>query len=147
MIIYKLSKRNAVVSLYSSYIKIFLPITCIFDCPLQTSKSCRAFEMPCVGMWRTLAQLLWLLLLEDSTGAYRSIIYKGTGNAHRTPSLWLLPHSRQLTFQLTTTRAHEDFGVSTGTLPLCSWTHIAYHFLLPPPIQAYPYCRTLDILQ
>lgn len=91
--------------------------------------------------------MMWLLLLEDSTGAYRSIIYKGTGNAHRTPSLWLLPHSRQLTFQLTTTRAHEDFGVSTGTLPLCSWTHIAYHFLLPPPVQAYPYCRILNILQ
>ena len=70
--------------------------------------------------------MLWVMLLEDATGAYRSLIYKGTGNSARTPSLWLLPTSRQLTFQLTTTRSKEDFGVSRAELPLCAWSHIAY---------------------
>jgi hypothetical protein len=73
-----------------------------------------------------IAVMLWILLLEDATGSYRSILYKGTGNKHRTPSLWFLPKTRQLTFQLSTTRTHEDFGVSKQELPLCSWTHIAY---------------------
>jgi hypothetical protein len=48
--------------------------------------------------------MLWIMLLEDSTGAYRSLVYKGIGNDHRTPSIWLLPSTNQLTFQLSTTR-------------------------------------------
>ena len=48
--------------------------------------------------------MLWIMLLEDATGAHRSLVYKGTGNSHRTPSIWLLPSTNQLTFQLSTTR-------------------------------------------
>ena len=48
--------------------------------------------------------MLWIMLLEDATGAFRSLVYKGIGNAHRTPSIWLLPSTNQLSFQLTTTR-------------------------------------------
>ena len=48
--------------------------------------------------------MLWIMLLEDATGAHRSLFYKGIGNDHRTPSIWLLPSTNQLSFQLSTTR-------------------------------------------
>ncbi len=48
--------------------------------------------------------MFWIMLLEDATGAHRSLFYKGIGNDHRTPSIWLLPSTNQLSFQLTTTR-------------------------------------------
>ena len=37
-----------------------------------------------------------------------------------------MPRSRQLTYQLSTTRTHEDAGVSEASLPLCEWTHVAF---------------------
>jgi hypothetical protein len=44
---------------------------------------------------------MWLYIAEDSTGTHRGIFYKGPipSDGHRTPSVWLLPHARQISLR------------------------------------------------
>jgi hypothetical protein len=54
----------------------------------------------------------WIRLLEIPTGAYRSLLYKGSSdNIQRTPSVWLLPDSNKFTVRVST-----DENSDAGTL-------------------------------
>jgi len=101
--------------------------------------------LPALGRGRAMAVVMSVLLLQDSTGAYRLLFFKGSGTSARTPSMSLLPNSRRLTFQVTSTRADEDCGISQALLPLCKWTHIA--FVINGPVLSLFINGALDKLQ
>lgn len=69
---------------------------------------------------------LWLYLLEDSVGSWRTIFHKGSGPDQLTPALLLWPDERRLHVRVST-RADWNEGVleSVGAVPLRRWTHLA----------------------
>ena len=50
--------------------------------------------------------------LEPPTGAFRGILWKGEGNSHRTPSLFLKPDSMELTMRVHTSRRADAWAAA-----------------------------------
>lgn len=71
---------------------------------------------------------MWLYLLVDSTGDWRTIVHKGNQDHERTPTLFLEPATRGLEFFVSTSDANQPAGErlwSNTFVPLHKWTHIA----------------------
>ncbi|KAK3285386.1 hypothetical protein CYMTET_7010 [Cymbomonas tetramitiformis] len=68
---------------------------------------------------------LAVFLTASHTGSFRGIFWKGEHNAHRTPSMWLLPEEPKVTFRLSTTTTTEAWGTSQARLPVGRWCHLA----------------------
>jgi len=71
---------------------------------------------------------LWMYLLTDSTGQWRTIVHKGERDRDRTPMLLLEAQTRGVEFFVSTTDENQPRGervFSTTFVPLRSWTHIA----------------------
>jgi len=71
---------------------------------------------------------LWLYLLGDSTGQWRSLLHKGSKDQERTPTLFLEPYTRGLEFFVSTDNVNQPSGErlwSNTFIPLRRWTHIA----------------------
>eukprot|EP00298_Acanthocystis_sp_HF-20_P009164 c18143_g1_i1.p1 GENE.c18143_g1_i1~~c18143_g1_i1.p1 ORF type:complete len:573 (-),score=261.86 c18143_g1_i1:119-1837(-) len=71
---------------------------------------------------------LWLYLLGDSTGQWRSLLHKGSKDQERTPTLFLEPYTRGVEFFVSTSSASQPAGErlwSNTFIPLKQWTHIA----------------------
>lgn len=73
--------------------------------------------------------MLWLYLLEDSVGSWRTIFSKGMAADELNPALLLYPDERRLRAHMSpkSTETETGHGVldSTGLLPLRRWTHVA----------------------
>ncbi len=67
---------------------------------------------------------LSVYLTRGPSGGYRGILFKGTKNAHRTPSMWLLPDSNQVTFRIKDVRDDEVWYTSRREVALDRWTHL-----------------------
>eukprot|EP00299_Pterocystis_sp_00344_P008086 c2920_g1_i1.p1 GENE.c2920_g1_i1~~c2920_g1_i1.p1 ORF type:complete len:574 (+),score=112.74 c2920_g1_i1:59-1723(+) len=70
---------------------------------------------------------LWLYLLADSTGQWRTIIHKGSRDNERTPTLFLEPQTRGIEFFVSTTDDAQPAGErvwSNTFVPLRKWTHV-----------------------
>ena len=67
---------------------------------------------------------LWLYLLQDSSGVWRTIFQKGSSAEHFAPALLLSPDERRLHVRL----GFPDHTVgalqSSGVLPMRRWTHV-----------------------
>jgi hypothetical protein len=72
---------------------------------------------------------LWLYLLEDSIGSWRTIFSKGANPDELMPALLLYPDERRIHARISVHASdnERDHGVldSVGLLPLRRWTHIA----------------------
>jgi len=72
---------------------------------------------------------LWIYLLEDSVGSWRTIFSKGSGADELNPAILLYPDERRLHCRMSPHAAQNEnsHGVldSTGFLPLRRWTHLA----------------------
>eukprot|EP00299_Pterocystis_sp_00344_P001308 c11141_g1_i1.p1 GENE.c11141_g1_i1~~c11141_g1_i1.p1 ORF type:complete len:584 (+),score=112.81 c11141_g1_i1:49-1752(+) len=71
---------------------------------------------------------LWLYLLADSTGDWRTLLHKGNRDHERTPTLFLEPQTRGLEFFVSTSDTTQPSGErlwSNTFIPLRRWTHIA----------------------
>merc|ERR1719408_1126075 len=81
-------------------------------------------DAPDLAQGFTLA--FWVYLLEDSVGAWRTIVGKGTTVDEFTPSLLLWPNERRLELRVSTEDDAEQASVtSLGTLLQKRWTHVA----------------------
>lgn len=69
---------------------------------------------------------MWIYLLEDSIGAWRTIFNKAAGPDQLAPALLLWPDERRLHLRVAP-RADWNQGAldSTGHIPLKRWTHVA----------------------
>ena len=67
---------------------------------------------------------LSVLLTEEPSKKYRGLFFKGDKNAHRTPSIWLLPNSNHITYRVMSKQGSEVWYTSSVELPLFEWTHI-----------------------
>ena len=73
---------------------------------------------------------MWIYLMEDSTGKHRSLLFKGPNpsDGHRTPSIWLMPHSRHLSIRVSS-NDNKDMGQeSQSQIPIRVWTHLTFVF-------------------
>jgi hypothetical protein len=71
---------------------------------------------------------LWLYLLGDSTGQWRSLLHKGNKDDERTPALFMEPFTRGVEFFVSTTDTTQLGGErlwSNTFVPLRRWTHLA----------------------
>jgi len=71
---------------------------------------------------------MWLYLLEDYNGKWRTLIHKGNRDHERTPTLFLEPETRGLEFFVSTSDTSQPAGErlwSNTFVPLRKWTHIA----------------------
>jgi len=71
---------------------------------------------------------LWLFLLTDSTGQWRTLVHKGERDHERTPTLFLEPQTRGLEFFVSTLDDSQEAGErvwSNSFVPMRRWTHIA----------------------
>jgi hypothetical protein len=71
---------------------------------------------------------MWIYLLADYTGMWRTIMHKGNRDHERTPTLFLEPETRGLEFFVSTTDTSQEAGErlwSNTFVPLRQWTHIA----------------------
>jgi TPR repeat protein len=73
---------------------------------------------------------MWVYLMEDSTGKHRSLIFKGPNpsDGHRTPSIWLMPHSRHLSVRVSSNENTDMGQESRSELPVRVWTHLTFVF-------------------
>ena len=78
-----------------------------------------AFESPEVTV------SFWLWLMQDSTGAWRTLLSKGDGEQELTPTVQLWPHTRQLHVRVTTVGRQVVAFDSAAMVPLQRWTHVA----------------------
>jgi hypothetical protein len=67
----------------------------------------------------------WFKLKEDATGDWRSITQKGDAS-ERTFAMWMHPSSNRIHYRISTTAMMNDGGDSSATIPLNTWTHLAY---------------------
>ena len=65
-------------------------------------------------------------LTEGATGEYRAVFFKGKDNSDRTPSLWLLPDSNQVTYRVKGEK--EIYSTSRHEIALNRWTHLTLTF-------------------
>ncbi|CAN0479666.1 unnamed protein product, partial [Ectocarpus sp. 8 AP-2014] len=73
---------------------------------------------------------LWVYLLDDATGSFRGLFYKGDGGATmgRTPSAWLCPHSNRIALRVTSD-TNPDIGAdSVASLNAGTWNHVVFTF-------------------
>ncbi|CAM9350301.1 unnamed protein product [Ectocarpus fasciculatus] len=73
---------------------------------------------------------LWVYLLDDATGSFRGLFYKGDGGATvgRTPSAWLCPHSNRIALRVTSD-TNPDIGAdSVASLNAGTWSHVVFTF-------------------
>ncbi|CAM9786004.1 unnamed protein product, partial [Ectocarpus sp. 4 AP-2014] len=73
---------------------------------------------------------LWVYLLDDATGSFRGLFYKGDGGAKmgRTPSAWLCPHSNRIALRVTSD-TNPDIGAdSVVSLNAGTWNHVVFTF-------------------
>jgi len=68
---------------------------------------------------------LWLYLLEDSVGGWRTIFSRGSDAEQLAPALLLRPDERRLHVRASPAGADGGALDSTGILPLRRWTHVA----------------------
>ena len=90
----------------------------------------RAMRLPSKHFGSAWSISMWIFIAEDSTGTHRGIFYKGPipSDGHRTPSVWLLPDSRQISIRFSQ-EDNMDAGVTVEKeLPLSSWVHMAFVF-------------------
>jgi hypothetical protein len=78
-----------------------------------------AFESP------ELTVSFWIYLMQDSTGAWRTLLSKGDGEQELTPTVQLWPHTRQLHVRVTTVGRQVVAFDSAAMVPLQRWTHVA----------------------
>lgn len=79
-------------------------------------------------MSETLSLSMWLFLLEDSNGNWRTLVHKGSRDSERTPTLMLEPNARGLELIVSTTNTGSPGGervFSNSILPLNQWIHVA----------------------
>ena len=71
---------------------------------------------------------MWVYLLEDSTGKHRALFFKGPNpnDGHRTPSVWLNPHSRHLSLRMSTEGHMDNEENSLKELPLREWIQLTF---------------------
>lgn len=67
----------------------------------------------------------WVFLLEDSVGAWRTVLGKGDTIDHHTPTVLLWPNERKLDARVSLEEGGGTSVTSRGELPLKRWTHIA----------------------
>lgn len=71
---------------------------------------------------------LWMYLLEDSIGQWRTVLHKGSRDHERTPALFLEPLTRGIELFVSTTDDSHPTGErlwSNTFVPLRRWTHVA----------------------
>eukprot|EP00753_Platysulcus_tardus_P007306 PLAT15059.1.p1 GENE.PLAT15059.1~~PLAT15059.1.p1 ORF type:complete len:344 (+),score=145.55 PLAT15059.1:55-1032(+) len=68
---------------------------------------------------------LWVYLLEDSQGGWRTLFHKGADESQLTPALMLWPKERRLHVRVSTQASYNEGLDSVAVLPLRRWTHIA----------------------
>ncbi|GAB4204954.1 MAG: hypothetical protein OHK0022_30580 [Roseiflexaceae bacterium] len=68
----------------------------------------------------------WLRVDQGPNGGWRTLMHKGAANTDRTFALWLTPTSTQIYYAISTTANWNAGGYSTASLPLNTWTHVAY---------------------
>ncbi len=68
----------------------------------------------------------WMKLNQGATGSWRSIIHKGNTNFQRTFAMWMVPSDNRLLYVISTTASWNEYTYSTGTIPVGTWTHVAY---------------------
>ena len=73
---------------------------------------------------------MWIYLMEDSTGQHRALFFKGPNpnDGHRTPSVWLNPHSRHLSLRMSTTTNLDTERQTPNELSLRTWTLLTFVF-------------------
>lgn len=74
---------------------------------------------------RAFTVTLWLYLLEDSVGSWRTIFSRGSNPDQTSPALLLRPDSRRLHVRVASPRVEGGSLEATGLLPMRRWTHIA----------------------
>ena len=67
---------------------------------------------------------LLVYLTQDATGEHRGLFFKGQTVVDRTPSLWLLPNTNQVTYRVVSKNRKEVWGTSHREIPLKTWTHL-----------------------
>merc|ERR1712072_683304 len=68
----------------------------------------------------------WIFLLEDSKGAWRSVVSRGSGPNDHTPEIMLWPKERRVHARVSTDASVNEGLDSATKLKLKRWTHIAY---------------------
>lgn len=68
--------------------------------------------------------MMWVYLLHDAAGTYRTIVRKGQGWA-ASPSIQMWPKQRRLHARFATERGESESVDSVAVLPLRRWTHVA----------------------
>jgi len=77
------------------------------------------------GCFLGLLQMMLAVFLVSTGDGYRGIYWKGEGNNHRTPSLFIHPNSTTVSFRASTTRAREAWNTFETPLPIGRWCHVA----------------------
>lgn len=86
----------------------------------RVAKHTEAWESSCF------TAALWLYLLEDSVGGWRTIFSKGSNPGELMPGLMLRPDERRLHARVSPQAESSDGSLdSVGLIPLRRWTHIA----------------------
>jgi len=70
----------------------------------------------------------WIFLLEDSKGAWRSILAKGSSMSDHTPEIMLWPKERRIHARVSTDMNINEGLDSVTKLKLKRWTHVAYMY-------------------
>ncbi|MEW6513263.1 MAG: DUF6701 domain-containing protein [Pseudomonadota bacterium] len=69
----------------------------------------------------------WIRHANTFTGAWRSLIHKGSTDNERTFAMWMYPSSNQMHARISTTSNwNEGINTTSANLPLNTWTHVAY---------------------
>ena len=69
-------------------------------------------------------QLMIAVYLVSTADGYRGIYWKGDGNDHRTPSLFIHPNSTTISFRASTTERKEAWNIFNTPLPIGLWCHV-----------------------
>ncbi|MEM9935664.1 MAG: LamG-like jellyroll fold domain-containing protein, partial [Bacteroidota bacterium] len=68
----------------------------------------------------------WMNLKQSHTGKWRSVIHKGLNSRDRTFAMWMRPKDNKIHFRISTTQSWNEGANSKASIPLNTWTHIAY---------------------
>ena len=69
--------------------------------------------------------MMWVFLLQDSTGGWRTLLHKGSDLSNLTPSIQLWPKERRLHVRVSTDYFWNEGLDSKALVPVRKWTHIA----------------------
>jgi len=73
----------------------------------------------------TFTVAFWFFLLEDSVGAWRTVLGKADSIDHLTPTVLLWPTERRLDARVALEEGEAASVASQGQIPLRRWTHVA----------------------